>query len=196
MDTITGIPAHPLFVHIPVVLLPLGAILAIIMLIKQSWFERYKWLLLGVVGVGALGAILAASSGESLQESVERDGESAGLEAHAEAGEMARTLGIVFFIVVVAWIVVPMILKRRAAASGATDSGAPTWFRPVVAVAVLLCAAGSVFTVIDAGHSGAKQVWNEEGDGEDGDEDEGEDGAPAVVPAIDQIITVSAATAR
>ncbi|MCX6520252.1 MAG: hypothetical protein NTZ21_06290 [Actinobacteria bacterium] len=189
MDTITGIPAHPLFVHIPVVLLPLGAILAIVMLIKQQWFDRYKWMLLGVVGVGALGAILAASSGEALQESVESGGESAGLEAHAEAGEMARTLGIVFFVVVVAWIVVPMLLKRRAASKGAADAGMPTWFRPVIAVLVLACAAGSVFTVIDAGHSGAKQVWNEEGDGEGGDEG----GAPALVPAADQVIVVSAA---
>ncbi len=187
MDTITGIPAHPLFVHIPVVLLPLGAILAIVMLIKQQWFDRYKWMLVGVVGVGALGAILAASSGESLQETAERAGESAGLEAHAEAGEMARTLGIVFFAVVVAWIVVPMLLKRRAASKGAADAGMPTWFRPVIAVLVLACAAGSVFTVIDAGHSGAKQVWNEEGDGGGGDED----GAPALVPAADRPIVVS-----
>lgn len=191
MDTITGIPAHPLFVHIPVVLLPLGAILAIVMLIKQQWFDRYKWMLVGVVGVGALGAILAASSGEALEETVERGGEGAGLEAHAEAGEMARTLGIVFFAVVVAWIVVPVLLKRRAASKGAAEAGMPSWFRPAIAVAVVACGAGSVYTVIDAGHSGAKQVWNEEGDG--GEEEGDEDGAPVLLPPVDQVIVVSAA---
>ncbi|MCB1000001.1 MAG: DUF2231 domain-containing protein [Ilumatobacteraceae bacterium] len=178
MDTISGIPAHPLFVHVPVVLLPLGALLAIALLVKQAWFERYQWVLLGIVGAGAIGAVLAAASGEELEEAGER---SAGIHDHAEAGEMARNLGLVFLLVVIAWIVVPKLLRRRAAAS-------PRWFRPVIAALVVLAGVGSFATVVQAGHSGAEQVWDE-GDHDDADhddedhddEDHDADGAPLVV---------------
>ena len=206
MDQISGIPAHPLFVHIPVVLIPLAAIGALVLLVKQSWFERYKWALLAVVGAGAIGAILAAGSGESLEEAGER---SSGIHEHAEAGEMARNVSFLFLVVVLAWIFVPILLKRRAAsgsdASGAGSSAAtPGWFRIGAAVAVAIVGIGSAVAVVDAGHSGAEQVWNEdearEGDeheddehedDEHEDEDEDEDGAPAVV--VDHVVTSAAA---
>ncbi len=73
-----------------------------------------------------------------------------------------------------------------------TDGGvAPRWFRPVVAAAVVLVGAGSVATIVDAGHSGAEQVWNEDDDDgrgdEDEDEDDDEDGAPAR-PEIEVVV--------
>jgi uncharacterized membrane protein len=191
MDEIFGIPAHPLFVHVPVVLLPLGAIVAIVLLIKQSWFERYKWGLLGIVGIGAIGAILAASSGEELEGSLRRtEGVSASLEEHAEAGEMARNIGLLFLIVVLAWIFVPIFLKRRAEQRNG-DTGQPKWFRPVVIGLVALCSVGTAVAVIDAGHSGAKEVWNE---GEGGEEEGDEDGAP-VTPPDAPVVTPATATA-
>jgi len=169
MDTISGIPAHPLFVHIPAVLLPLAAILALVMLIKQAWFDRYKWALLAITGIGTLGAILAANSGESLQESIKKSASARqAIREHAEAGETARTFGIVFLVIVAAWILVPMFLARRNSGSGSTGDDAPnppaqpTWLRAVVAALVVLSAGAATITVIDAGHSGAKSVWEEE----------------------------------
>ncbi|MGA0206467.1 MAG: DUF2231 domain-containing protein, partial [Ilumatobacteraceae bacterium] len=64
MDSIFGVPAHPFFVHIPVVLIPLAAVGVIVMTIRTSWWERYKWATLTVAGVGAVGAIIAAGTGE------------------------------------------------------------------------------------------------------------------------------------
>lgn len=186
MDEIAGVPAHPLFVHVPVVLLPLAAVVAVVLLIKHSWFERYKWALLGMVGLGAIGGVLAASSGEELEGALRRtEGVSRSLQEHAEAGEMARNVGLLFLIVVLAWIFVPMLLTRRAERGGG-EYRPPRWFRPVMAGLVALCSVGAVVTVIDAGHSGAEEVWNEGDGGDEGDEgDEGdggdEDGAPVVV---------------
>lgn len=194
MDEISGIPAHPLFVHIPVVLLPLATLLALVMLVKQSWFERYKWALLGVVGAGTLGAILAAGSGEELEEAGERGRD---IHDHAEAGEMARNISFLFFLVVLAWIFVPTLLKRRAASSGG-QGATPGWFRIAVAAAVAVVGIGTSVAVVDAGHSGAKQVWNEDEDEEDEGEHEGddeshdegdesdEDGAPVIV--VDHVV--------
>lgn len=177
MDTISGIPAHPLFVHIPAVLLPLAAIGAIFLVIKASWNERYKWAVLAITGVGALGAILAAGAGESLEEALPSN-ERASIESHAEMGDTAKALAIVFFIGVLAWVIVPWFLNRKAAQQtkavgadvSAARSGGPKWLKPLLAVIMLGTATASVITVIDAGHSGAKHVWQEEGSG-GGDED-------------------------
>jgi uncharacterized membrane protein len=184
MDTISGIPAHPLFVHIPAVLLPLAAIGAVILVIKASWNERYKWAVLVITGLGALGAILAAGAGESLEEALPAN-ERASIHEHAEMGDTAKALALLFFLGVLAWVIVPWFLNRKAAAQTnaaqtnavgadvpATRTGGPSWLKPVLAVIMLGTAAASVVTVIDAGHSGAKHVWQEEGSG--GGDDDGD----------------------
>jgi hypothetical protein len=163
MDSISGIPAHPLFVHVPAVLLPLGAIGVAVMLARRAWFERYRWAVVAVTGLGMLGAILAASSGEGLEESV-RSGESGdalrAISEHAEAGETARLFAIVFFVVLVVALALPVVLERRARRV-AGSSAAPRWLRPVVSALLAASAVASVITVIDAGHSGASSVWGE-----------------------------------
>lgn len=170
MDTFFGIPAHPLFVHIPAVLIPLAAVGVVIMLLRPTWWERYKWATLVVAGAGMLGAILAAGSGEGLEEGVEGTVNRSELRAHVEAGEAARTVSIVFFIVLfVAVVVVPWLLKRRASATGA-----PKWLRPIVAIALVAGAGSASWTVFNAGHSGAKSVWGEVKVGEHEGRDRGD----------------------
>ena len=166
MDQLFGLPAHPLVVHLPVVLLPLAAIGAIATVIRPSWYLRYRWLVVAVAGVGMLGAVLAASSGEELEHEVARSASDAARRAihdHAEAGDVARTMSIVFFVVILAYALVPWWLARRddGDSDGEGSSGAPAWLRPVLAVAVVLASLGTVWTVIDAGHSGADSVWSE-----------------------------------
>ena len=92
MDSIFGIPAHPLFVHIPVVLIPLAAVGVIVMVIRPAWWERYKWATLAIAGVGMVGSIIAAGTGEELEEAVEDTASRQLLRAHVEAGEVSRTL--------------------------------------------------------------------------------------------------------
>lgn len=176
MDKIFGLPAHPLLVHAPVVLLPLGAVGVLLMVIRTKWFERYKWATLVVVGAGMLGAILAAGSGESMEEITRRRAGD-----HAEAGDAARLAAIIFFAVMLLAVVGPLLWKRWSAsrarvadgASAASDAPAqpsadssaqPMWLRLVVSGALIASAAGSVITVIDAGHSGAERVWENDDD--------------------------------
>ena len=168
MDTIFGIPAHPLFVHLPVVLIPLAAVGVIIMVIRPSWWERYKWATLTIAGVGMVGAIIAAGTGEELEEAVEDTAPRQLLRAHVEAGEVSRTVSIVFFAVLVAAIVVlPWWMKRRwnatsAGVVGATTGGSsPKWLRRFVSLVLVATALGASWTVYDAGHTGAKSVWSD-----------------------------------
>lgn len=175
MDELFGLPSHPLVVHAPVVLLPVAALGVLVMLLRHAWYLRYRWAVLALGAVGTVGAIIAAGTGEELEERVERGESRAALQAineHAEAGELARTLAIVFLVALAAWVLIPWFLERRAEA--ATDADRPatrtTWLRPALMVVCAAAAIGSVVTVVDAGHSGASSVWNEEeGGSEDGD---------------------------
>lgn len=162
MKTFFGIPAHPLLVHVPAVLLPLAAIGVVMMVVKPVWHDRYRWAVLAIGFVGAIGAILAASAGESLGDRIRATkGRAAGSwEDHAAAGETARTFAIIFFIVLAAFILVPWYLERRRTQNQSTRM-LPKWASTAMAVLVLAGSVGTVVTVVLAGHSGAKAAWCE-----------------------------------
>lgn len=165
MDKISGLPAHPLLVHVPIVLLPLAAIGAILMMVKPQWYERFRWPVLILGAIGTLGAILGASSGEELEDMIRaREGAEgvAGIESHAEAGEFARNIAILFLVLLAAYVVIPWVRSRRAGArSTHAPNDGPSWLRPLLMALVAICAVVVVIAVIRAGHSGADQVWSE-----------------------------------
>jgi len=167
MDTLFGLPAHPLFVHVPVVLVPLAAIGAFAMAFWPWLRARIGWIVAGLAVLGGIGAILAASAGEELQEG-ERG--SSAIRRHGEIGERARNLSILFAILVVAFVAAEWWLKRRATRVGA-DAAASTvwrkWALPAAAVISVASGAWATYSVIDAGHSGAKVTWEEKADSGD-----------------------------
>ena len=173
MDSIFGVPAHPFFVHIPVVLIPLAAVGVIVMTIRTSWWERYKWATLTVAGVGAVGAIIAAGTGEELEAAVEDTAPRQLLRAHVEAGEVSRTVSIMFFAVLLVGVVVLPLLMRRRNASGAVGAPhvvtSPRWLRNVVSLVLVVVALGASWAVYDAGHTGARSVWSDVDIGTDED---------------------------
>jgi hypothetical protein len=155
-----GIPSHPLFVHIPAVLLPLAALGVVFMVIRPAWHQRYRWAVLAVGFVGAVGAVLAAGAGEDLESQIvakEGRGAAASWEDHASAGETARLFALVFLVILAAYILVPWFAERRTAQG--RPLSLPGWIRGVSVVLVLAASVGTVVTVILAGHSGAKSVW-------------------------------------
>jgi hypothetical protein len=150
-----------------VALLPLAAVGVVVMLIRTAWYRRYRWAVLAIGAVGTLGAILAASSGESLESQVRaRKGAAAvrAVQDHAEAGDMARNLAILFFFVLALYVFVPWFLERRdsaAAENGGTTARNVSWLRPTLMVAVAVTALASMVSIINAGHSGASRAWEE-----------------------------------
>jgi uncharacterized membrane protein len=152
VDSFFGIPSHPLFVHLPVVLIPLGFIGVIVGLVRPRWQSSLRWPTLVVTGLGTLGAILAAGSGEELQEAVRDTSVRTLVREHAESGETARTLAIIFFAVLLAVEFGPRFVSRITSQK---------WWRSVAVVALIVSGAVSTWGMFDAGHSGAKSVWNE-----------------------------------
>lgn len=91
MDTISGLPWHPLLVHGVVVLGPLAALLLVAYVAKPTWRGGLKWpTVVLAVGSAALSK-LAEASGEELQHRVMGAGGAADqlIRKHAESGELA-----------------------------------------------------------------------------------------------------------
>lgn len=166
IDTLAGLPAHPLFVHVPVIVVPVAALATVILALFPRHIERWGWWVVCLAGAGALGAILTAGSGEALEDRVD---ETALLERHTDLGELARTVSIGLFAV----LVVVALAHRFISA---------TRVRTVTASVLLIGAAGgAVGTIAAAGHSGAESVWSEvvdaggETDGRDDDQHDDSD---------------------
>jgi uncharacterized membrane protein len=175
LDRLFSLPAHPLLVHIPVMCVPIAAVGAVLIALHPGWRRVYGPLVALFAAVGGFGAVLAASSGESLQEQVR--GNRQLVRDHAEMGEAARNVSLLLFILVVALVGLDIYQRRHRSAdhtsTTATDrsttvitktssrSGIPAWVSPVVAGLTVLAAIGGTYTMVAAGHSGAKAVWQD-----------------------------------
>jgi hypothetical protein len=163
IDELGGLPAHPLVVHLPVVLVPLAALGVIAMAIRPAWLRTFGPVVAGMSGVGFVAAVLAASSGEALEDDFRATGQTISdtLNDHAELGEGARLFAALFFVLVLAWV----LFARWRAKVGEERATAVTK-RPrqlAAALAVLAVLSGGVATVSVylTGHSGAKSVWEQ-----------------------------------
>ena len=177
IDELGGLPAHPLLVHLPVVLVPLAAIGAIAMLIRPRWLATFGPVVAGMSGLGFVAAVLAASTGEALEDDFRESGQTISdtLRDHAEMGESARLFTALFFIAILAWV---LVARRRSSAPDAATPAVPVEVdeasvatvstvgrsrRIVAALGAVAVLAGGVATVSVylTGHSGASSVWEE-----------------------------------
>lgn len=87
-------PLHPAIVHFPIVLLLLGAPLAVIAIFFRRW--HLPWLAALVLTAGALGGIAATWTGDEEEEMVAEVSKQADaiLEEHEEWGERTRNVAI------------------------------------------------------------------------------------------------------
>lgn len=151
MNNLFGVPAHPLLVHLPVVGIPVLAMLAVAMIVKPEWREKLAVPTAVLAVLMAAATILAAGAGESLQERVPN---TELVRKHAELGDQLKAITIAFAAVLVAYAVLLKFkshdLLRRLA--------------PLLPALLAGCVlVGAVATVWDVrtGHAGAKAVWNQ-----------------------------------
>ena len=156
-STFLGIPAHPLFVHVPVVLIPLVAFGAIAMAASGRVRERYGWLVLAVAIVAGLSTQLAISSGKALRHSVPT---SAALRDHVHIAEMIRPLALLLFLVALG----VMLLDRRERSAwpfrgGEARAPVSRGARAVLVAGTVLVAATTCGVLFRIGDTGAKATW-------------------------------------
>lgn len=143
-----GLPLHPLIVHATVVLVPLSALMVALYVLWPR-FRAWSGPLPAAASLVGLALVpLSTSTGETLEERVERTDL---VERHADIAEQLLPWAIgLAVLAVAAWLV-----QRRV------DRGS-TVVRPVVlgiAVLAVVAAAGTTVQVARIGHAGAKAAW-------------------------------------
>lgn len=159
-----GLPAHVLFVHFVVVLVPLTALLAIACAVRPSWARRLG-LALPVLGLVTLGMVpVTTHAGEWLEKRV---GDTPLLQKHTELGDglLPWATGLFLVTALVWWLGRRTPADPAAAPASGTSGGgsltwaSSTWFRVIAAVVTAVIAVGAVVDVYRIGDSGAKAAW-------------------------------------
>jgi len=140
---INGLPAHPLLVHLVVVLLPLTALAAILVSLWPAAQRKLTFLVpLGAV-IGAIAVPVTTRAGESLAEKL---GNPPFISQHEEYGEKVLPWAVALAVMTTAqWL----YLRR----------GGSKAVRILLSLAVIASAAGTALYVFLTGDSGARAVW-------------------------------------
>lgn len=151
-----GLPAHPLLLHVPVVLVPIAALAALVLAVRADWLLRFGPALGLLAVVATASTILAVGAGLAFRADREAQLGPAPpgglLDQHAHAGEQLRLAMLGFTLVLLA--AVHVVRTRRPAA-------------PAIALRALLVVAAVValVLVIRTGHLGAEVTWSGPGPG-------------------------------
>jgi len=157
LDSLFGLPAHPLLVHGAVVLVPLAALGTIVIAFWPAARERIGWITTGLGVVGFVFAFLAKESGESLLETV---AVTAAVKSHAEMGDWGLIGAFLVGGSACTLMLFDQFVKERAKRN-LPELSVTRPLRTLIGVfAVVLSIFGTVL-VINVGHSGAKATWED-----------------------------------
>jgi hypothetical protein len=165
LKTLFGLPAHPLLVHVPVVLIPLVGIAAIPMAFSRRVRDRLGWIVIGLTIIAGIGTQLAVMSGQALRHSVPP---STALTSHVHMAESLRPLVLVLFVFLVALMLsdgVPQLIVDRVPQLSPDSLGRLSperyrWLTPAVGLLTIVVAIGANLRLIQIGHSGASATWH------------------------------------
>lgn len=163
LSSLGGLPSHPLLVHIPVAFIPLATVGVIVLALRPSAVRTFGPLVAAIAGVGFVGAIIAASTGEELEEQFESSGQtiSGTLADHTEMGESVRLIAGIFFLLTLGWVLFTWWRARAGEEAATAKVRKPRTVALVFAVLSVIAGIGATASVIQTGHSGAKSVWQE-----------------------------------
>jgi cytochrome b involved in lipid metabolism len=153
LDTFNSLPAHPLLVHAPVVLIPLCAIGVVVLALVPRWRRKYGALLLIGLAVAAGSAMLAKESGEAL---AARVGEP---ERHAELGDILPWIVVALFAITAVWLTIAWRNGRPDPDNPEVPRGSGP-FQILFGILAVIAAVLAVVWVYLVGDSGAKAVWS------------------------------------
>jgi len=156
-----GLPAHPLFVHVPVVLIPATVVAAVVFMIKPPWFSRYG-IALAVTSVVAMSSIfLTMQAGAALRAALNLQGQAASLiSQHAQAAHILAVVYVVFTATLIVTFAAWRVSGGMPTGLGIVDRLlSPRATFSVLRVALVLLAIGTGYMCFRTGDLGAKAVW-------------------------------------
>ncbi|WP_411152703.1 DUF2231 domain-containing protein [Streptomyces sp. A30] len=159
---INGIPAHVLFVHVVVVLVPLTALCLILCAVRPSLMRRFGLALPILALVSLVSVPLTTNAGEWLEQHVDSN---ALVRKHAELGDQLLPWAVALFLLATAvWWTYRRAAARTPDAMAPTDRAAATVHLPlrVTASALsLIIGVGAGIQIYRIGDSGAKAAWHD-----------------------------------
>ena len=170
-DEIFGLPAHPLMVHAPVVLIPLTVVAAVVYALLPPLRPRVGWVLVLASLGGTATAWAAAQAGVKMSESLQSSPQ---LNEHGQHGELLWQYAGLLAVVSVVLVAVDVSRRSRASAardddeygyshrraSGRSSGGVLLGVVSLVLTLALLGAAGVAgYYAVRTGHTGATMVW-------------------------------------
>jgi predicted membrane protein DUF2231 len=154
LTSLFGLPAHVFLVHIPVVLIPLGALGAVLMLWPRLR-PMIGWWVCGILVVAGVATQLAIESGKDLRHYVR---ESDLVRQHTRIGENIRPWLLLLFLALVGVMLLDRARQRRSETPSRRDPLAI--FGVTLSVLSIVFAAMSVYWIYRIGHTGSKAVWH------------------------------------
>lgn len=167
MDTLFGLPAHPLIVHGATVLVPLAAIGGIVIAFSPTWRERIGIVVAGIAGIAVVLTWFASESGEALEEGVEATADWQLLRTHTQMGD-----GAAAWILPLAALVIGLVAYAWSRKRAGRPLARPSFQQPVallLALGIVASGVAATYRIIAVGHSGAKSVWHDVKVGEGGE---------------------------
>jgi uncharacterized membrane protein len=141
MFDVFGLPLHPLVVHAAVVLVPLAAVGALLVMAFGRIRKQYGWLTVGFAVAAGVSALVARLSGEVLKEQL---GVGQLVATHQMWGQW------------VPWAAITLAVTLPTALLVRERSTAGWW---VAAFVTVVAAVAALVLVAVTGHSGATAVW-------------------------------------
>lgn len=159
LETLAGLPAHPLLLHVPVVLIPILSGATVALMAKPEWRRRYgiAWAIVALVAMAF--TVLAAGAGEAFRAARPLFASPA-LDKHAELGDQLKAITVLL-----AAGIVGVVASDRLNGPGALGHLARFVHRPpifrLVKVGLSLLAIVALVWVVRTGHEGAKVAWSQ-----------------------------------
>jgi uncharacterized membrane protein len=157
----SGLPAHPLFVHVPVVLIPTTIIVAIVFVFMPEWLSRYG-IALALVSIVAMSSIfLTMQAGAALRRELNLQGQAATLiDEHSHAAHILAIVYVIFTAALIVTFASQRISGGRPTGLGIVDALlAPKSILTALRVALVVLAVGAGYMAFRTGDLGAKAVW-------------------------------------
>jgi uncharacterized membrane protein len=157
----SGLPAHPLFVHVPVVLIPTTVVTAFVFMCKREWLARYG-IALAVVSIVAMSSIfLTMQAGAALRAALRLRGQAAKLiSEHSHAAHILAIVYVVFTATLIVTFAAQRISGGMPTGLGVVDGLlAPKSVFAALRVALVLLSIAAGYMVFRTGDLGAKAVW-------------------------------------
>ena len=157
----SDLPAHPLFVHVPVILIPATVVAALVFVVRTDWLGRYG-IALALTSIVAMSSIfLTMQAGAALRGALNLQGEAAKLiSEHSQAAHILAIVYVVFTAVLILTFAGYRISGGRPTGLHIVDG--PLSSRSLftaLRVALVLVAIGAGYMTFRTGDLGAKAVW-------------------------------------